>query len=57
MKTLRIFNFTQANFLYKNGCEIINLGYSYENKKPYVKFVSDDKLNEVMKIWQNNKRK
>ena len=38
---MKIFNFHQANFLFKNGCEIINMGYGQKDGKPYVKFVSN----------------
>ena len=54
MKTLKIFNITQANFLYQNGCEIENLGYGHKDGKPYVKF----KCNQQMLAWEvrNNER-
>lgn len=49
---MKIFNFHQANFLFKNGCEIINMGISNTDKMPYVRFLADDKFKKYMKEWQ-----
>ena len=54
-KTMRIFNFKQANYLFQNGCKIINMGYGQKDGKPYVKFVSNSLFEEKMKEWQNRK--
>ena len=53
---MKIFNFHQANFLLKNGCEIINMGYGQRDGKPYVKFVSNSLFEEKMKEWQNRNK-
>ena len=53
---MKIFNFHQANFLFKNGCEIINTGYGQKDGKPYVKFVSNSLFEEKMKEWQNRNK-
>ena len=49
---MKIFNFHQANCLFKNGCEIINMGISNTDKMPYVRFLADDKFKKYMKEWQ-----
>ena len=51
---MKIFNFHQANFLFKNGCEIINMGISNTDKMPYVRFLADDKFKKYMKEWQES---
>lgn len=58
MKTLKIFNITQANFLYQNGCEIENLGYGHKDGKPYVKFKCNNLFNQQMLTWEvrNNEK-
>lgn len=56
MRTLKIFNFTQANYLFQNGCIIENLGYGHKDGKPYVKFICDDKFDKVMENWKNKNR-
>lgn len=58
MKTLKIFNITQANFLYQNGCEVENLGYGHKDGKPYVKFKCNNLFNQQMLAWEvrNNER-
>ena len=53
---MKIFNFHQANFLFKNGCEIINMGYGQKDRKPYVKFVSNSLFEDKMKEWQNRNK-
>ena len=53
---MKIFNFHQANFLFKNGCEIINMGYGQRDGKPYVKFVSNSLFEDKMKEWQNRNK-
>ena len=53
---MKIFNFHQANFLFKNGCEIINMGHGQKDGKPYVKFVSNSLFEEKMKEWQNRNK-
>ena len=53
---MKIFNFHQANFLFKNGCEIINMGYWQKDGKPYIKFVSNSLFEEKMKEWQNRNK-
>ena len=53
---MKIFNFHLANFLFKNGCEIINMGYGQKDGKPYVKFVSNSLFEEKMKEWQNRNK-
>ena len=53
---MKIFNFHQANFLFKNGCEIINMGYGQRDGKPYVKFVSNSLFEEKMKEWQTRNK-
>ena len=53
---MKIFNFHQANFLFKNGCEIINMGYGQQDGKPYVKFVSNSLFEDKMKEWQNRNK-
>lgn len=50
-KTLRIFNFTQANFIYKNGGKIINLGFAPESGDPYVRFEVNDEFKNAMDLW------
>ena len=49
---MKIFNFHQANFLFKNGCEIINMGYGQKDGKVYIMFQVDEKFNDAMKKWQ-----
>ena len=49
---MRIFNFKQANFLFREGCEIINFGYAIETGNPYVRFVANDLFHQKMKEWQ-----
>ena len=53
---MKIFNFHQANFLFKNGCKIINMGYGQKDGKPYVKFVSNSLFEDKMKEWQNRNK-
>ena len=53
---MKIFNLHQANFLFKNGCEIINMGYGQKDGKPYVKFVSNSLFEDKMKEWQNRNK-
>ena len=53
---MKIFNFHQANFLFKNGCEIINMGYGQKDGKPYIKFVSNSLFEEKTKEWQNRNK-
>ena len=53
---MKIFNFHKGNFLFKNGCEIINMGYGQKDGKPYVKFVSNSLFEEKMKEWQNRNK-
>lgn len=53
---MRIFNFKQANFLFKEGCTIINMGYSVETGNPYVRFLADELFHQKMKEWQTRCR-
>lgn len=52
-KYMRIFNMRQANFLYQNGCQIINLGYGSLDGVSYVRFLANDKFKQCMLDWQN----
>ena len=56
MRTLKIFNFTQANYLFQNGCNIENIRYRHKDGKTYVKFICDDKFNMAMENWKNKNR-
>ena len=50
-KTLRIFNFTQANFIFKNGGKIINMGCAPESGDPYVRFEVNNDFRKAMDLW------
>lgn len=56
MKTLRIFNFTQANFFIQNDCKIENCGYGHKDGKPYIRFICDEKFNMIMSEWNSRIR-
>ena len=43
----------QANFLYQNGCQIVNLGYGSLDGVSYVRFLANDKFKQCMLDWQN----
>ena len=54
-KTVRIFNFKQANYLFQNGCKIQNCGYSDRDGAPYIRFIADELFQKKMRDWQNRK--
>lgn len=56
MSKLRIFNFTQCNFLIQRNCKIENCGYSNVDGKPYIRFICDEKFSNAMEDWKNRKR-
>ena len=56
MRTLKIFNFTQANFLIQKKCKIENCGYGKIDHKPYIRFICDETFSKAMDDWKNRTR-
>ena len=53
---MKIFSMPQADFLYKQGCQVVGLCNGREGKA-YVLFDSNDLFKVTMKEWQEIKRK
>jgi len=51
-ETEKIFNIFQADFLIKNGCNIIGTGLQ---GKVYVEFVKNQRFDKYMEVWRNRK--
>lgn len=51
-ETEKIFNIFQADFLIKNGCNIIGAGLQ---GKVYVEFIKNQNFDKYMEIWRTRR--
>lgn len=56
MNKLKIFNFTQCNYLIQRNCKIENCGYGSIDGKPYIRFICDETFSKAMDDWKNKNR-
>lgn len=50
------YNKEQSLFFVKNGAELVDYDIHKKTKMIFFKFVNNDRLQELYKIWNSNKR-
>ena len=53
---MKIFDMFESDFLYKNGCKLIGMGYGKRDGKAYCLFEANDLFKEKLIEWTEIRR-
>ena len=53
MRTLKIFDLKQANYLILNNAKVLSVNVQYSSGKTYLKFECDENFKKLISKWKN----